>query len=178
MSVGGLQIDAGAGLAALGAAAAAFATIVGKKWLSQVPLGIYSITRTGLGTIVFYVIALILYCRYHFIEAFSPFLWQWMLLYGLIIVVCGESFWIRGAQSLPASQISVITSFTPAIGIVAAYLILGEVPSRTQYMGGGVIFLGIAIGLWGGRQKRQRNDDHPTTMQMQEMENQAGFRGI
>jgi drug/metabolite transporter (DMT)-like permease len=101
-----------------------------------------------------------------------------MLLYELIIVVCGESFWLRGTQNLPASQISAIASFTPAIGILAAFLILGEVPSLAQYIGGGVILLGIAIRLWGGRQKRQRDSDQPTTMQMQEMENQAGFRGI
>ncbi len=177
MPVAGLRLDAGALLAALGAAAAALATIIGKKCLNNVPLGVFSITRTGLGTIIFCIIALIVFGPNHFSEAFSPFLWEWMLLYGLIIVVCGETFWLRGTRRLPISQISVVSSFTPAIGILAAYLILGEVPIFAQYIGGGVILLGIMIGLLGSRWKKKDNN-LPTTKQLEEIENQSGFRGI
>ncbi len=177
MSVAGFRLDAGAVLAALGAIAASLATIIGKKCLHNVPLGIFSITRTGLGTIIFCAIALIVFGHDHFSEAFSPFLWEWMLLYGLIIVVCGETFWLRGTRRLTVSQISVFASLTPAIGILAAYLILGEVPTSAQYIGGSVILLGLLIGLLGGRWKT-KDKGLITTKQLQEMENQAGFRGI
>ncbi len=50
MSMGGLQIGLGELLVAAGSMAVAVSTIIGKKYLSQIPLGIYSVFRTALGT--------------------------------------------------------------------------------------------------------------------------------
>jgi drug/metabolite transporter (DMT)-like permease len=50
MQVGGFSIGVGELLVAIAAVALAVSTIIGKKRLSKVPLGIYSIVRTGLGT--------------------------------------------------------------------------------------------------------------------------------
>jgi drug/metabolite transporter (DMT)-like permease len=145
MSAAGLQFGLGELLTALGAIALAIATIVGKKWLSHVPLGTYSIVRTGLGTIVFFFVALGLYGRDHFAEVLSPFLWQWMLLYGTIIVVVGQSFWNAGLRTSSIATVTIIGSFTPIFGILAAYFILGEGVSTSQYIGGSVILLSLLI---------------------------------
>jgi drug/metabolite transporter (DMT)-like permease len=104
MQMAGFHLGVGELLAALGAVALAVATILGKKRLSKVPLGIFSIVRTGLGTMIFFIVALILYGQDHFMEAFSPFLWKWMLLYGAIIVVLGQSFWMAGFSGYPQSS--------------------------------------------------------------------------
>jgi di/tricarboxylate transporter len=62
-----------------------------KVYISEIVIGIF---RTGLGSIVFFIFAIILYGSGHFAEMFSPFLWQWMLIYGGMIVVVGQSLWI------------------------------------------------------------------------------------
>lgn len=178
MQMGGLAIGLGELMAALGAIALAIATIIGKQKLGRVPVGLYTIVRTGLGTVIFFLIALVLYGQDHFMGVFSPFLWKWMLVYGVIIVVIGQSFWLTGLRASSVSMASIIGSFVPIAGIVAAYLILGEVPTRAQYIGGGVILLGLVLSQLG----RQPNEiaQKPMTMTPteQELESQMGFKGI
>jgi drug/metabolite transporter (DMT)-like permease len=181
MQMGGFHIGLGELLAVVGAVALAISTIIGKKRLSRVPIGIYSTVRTGLGTLIFFIVALALYGREHFAGVFSPFLWQWMLLYGVIIVVVGQSFWLAGLRVSSVSTASLIGSFVPLAGILAAYLILGEVPTRPHYIGGGVILLGLLLS--------QVGIQHQTTRRVamtrvsaapaeQAIETRMGFKGI
>ncbi len=151
MNMGSFGLGLGEILAVAGSVAIAASTIIGKKYLSQIPLGIYSIFRTALGTVIFFFIALVLYGSDHFADAFSPFLWQWMFLYGGLIVVVGQSFWIKGLKTATVSMVSLVSSFSPIAGILAAYLILGEAPTRPQYIGGSLILVGISlsqVGIW------------------------------
>jgi drug/metabolite transporter (DMT)-like permease len=145
----GLGVGFGELLAILAALASVVSTIVVKGWLSHIPLAIFSIFRTALGTVVFFFIALILYGSDHFKNALSPFLWQWMLVYGVVIVVVGQSFWFKGLRASTVSQASLAGSFTPVIGILAAYLVLGETPTFPQYIGGSLIIVGIFLGQIG-----------------------------
>lgn len=162
ISMGFLSVGTGDILAALAAVALAASTIIGKLKLFQVPLGIYTIFRTALGTVIFFFAALLLYGRHHF-----------------RIVVVGQSFSIAGLRAASISEASLAGSFTPA-GIVAAYLILGEVPTLVQYIGGGVILIGIfisQIGIW--RQKSiNAASQVSSTQKLQEIESGMGFKGI
>lgn len=180
MQMAGFHLGVGELLAALGSVALAVATILGKKRLSKVPLGIFSIVRTGLGTMIFFIVALILYGQDHFMEAFSPFLWKWMLLYGAIIVVLGQSFWMAGLRASSVSTASIIGSFTPIAGILAAYWILGEVPTSAQYMGGGVILLGLVFSQVGLRRQMARMAQCQVSSAQvgQAIESHMGFKGI
>ncbi|WP_143780333.1 DMT family transporter [Leptolyngbya sp. 'hensonii'] len=181
MDMGPIHMGRGEGLAAIAAIALALSTILGKAQLSQVPLGIYSVFRTAIGTIVFFIFALVLYGPDHFAEAFSPFLWQWMLLYGALIVVVGQSFWVTGLRVSTVSTVSIVGSFTPIAGILSAYLILGEAPLRAQYIGGAVILLGILLGQLGTGQKAQASATltKVTVLETgQTLESRVGFKGI
>ncbi|MGI2907715.1 DMT family transporter [Tolypothrix sp. VBCCA 56010] len=172
MNVGGFHIGIGELLAAVGGVALAVSTIISKKQLSQIPAGIYSIFRTALGTLIFFGSALVLYGSDHFMNAFSPFLWRWMFVYGVVIVVVGQSFWIRGLRACSVSMASLASSFTPIIGILAAYLILGEVPSSAQYIGGSVILFGIFLSQVGILRQSSPKQEKQT------IENKIGFKGI
>lgn len=179
MQMGGLQVGLGELLAMLGAIALSCATIIGKKRLGKVPLGIYSIVRTGLGTLIFFGIALVLYGRDHFTDAFSPFLWQWMLLYGVIIVVVGQSFWTVGLRGTSVSTATIIGSFAPIAGILAAYLILNEIPTNAQYIGGAVILLGLFLSQIGIQRQMASTNVHMSPVYTeQSIESEMGFRGI
>jgi drug/metabolite transporter (DMT)-like permease len=143
MSSAPVQLGWGEVFAAIAAIALSISTVVTKRDLSQMPLGLYSVVRTAIGTVVFFVTAMILYGSAHFMEAFSPFLWQWMLVYGILIVVIGQSLWFRGSIATDVSTSASIGSFAPVAGVLAAYFILGEVPTKFQYIGGSILLISI-----------------------------------
>ncbi|MEH1905955.1 MAG: DMT family transporter [Nostoc sp.] len=181
MNMRGLQVGLGELLVAVGSLAVAVSTIIGKKYLSQIPLGIYSIFRTALGTVIFFFFALTLYGSDHFADVLSPFLWQWMFLYGELIVVVGQSFWIKGLRTSTVSTASLVGSFTPIVGIVAAYLILGEAPTLPQYIGGSVILVGLFLSQLGKMQQTSGKVAFSvvgSTQAEQEVEIGMGFKGI
>jgi drug/metabolite transporter (DMT)-like permease len=137
----------GIALTAAAAAAQAAATILSRGYLREVPVGAFSVVRTGLGTVVFFCLALALYGGGHFAEAFTPFLWQWMLLYGTLIVVIGQTLWVIGIRRTRTADAALAEAFNPLGAVLAAYLILGEVPTSAQAVGGAFIALGIGLGL-------------------------------
>ena len=161
---------------AIGAVSSAIGTILSKNSLDNISPGFYSLFRTFLGGIIFFFTAIYLYGVEHFMDVFSPFLWKWMLLYGAVIVALGQSFWFIGLEGSPSSKISLASSFIPISGILAAFLVLGEVPTVAQYIGGSMVILGIFISQVGIRKENKRiaNRDKFT----KQMDNEAGFKGI
>ncbi|MBU7585100.1 MAG: DMT family transporter [Nostoc sp. TH1S01] len=180
MNMPGFHLGAGEILAAVGAVAAAVATVIGKKSVSHVPLGIFTIYRTALGTVVFFFLALRLYGQHHFVEVFSPFLWRWMLLYSAVIVVLGQTLWFKGLKASTVSVASLVGSFTPIAGILAAYFILDEAPTLPQYIGGSLIVIGIFISQLGVMRQtcRAATVEQINSNQVQEVESEMGFKGI
>lgn len=173
---GFLAIGLGELFTAIGAVSLAIATILSKKSLDKITPGFYSLFRTVLGGIIFFFIALLIYGENHFMDVLSPFLWQWMLLYGAVIVALGQSFWFIGLEGSPSSKISLAGSFIPISGIVAAYLVLGEVPSIAQYIGGGIVILGIIISQIGIRKQNKRLANRKELTKS--IDNEVGFKGI
>ncbi len=189
MNMGGaFGLGVGEILVALGAVASSTSTILNKKRLleipahisEQIPLGVYNIFRTALGTVIFFFIALILYGKHHFMDAFSPFLWQWMFLYAFVIVVLGQLFWVRGLNTSTISAASSVGSFTTVMGMLAAYLILGEAPTLAQYVGGSVILVGIFVSQISIRRKNARvaMSHMSSTQEKQEVDVSVGFKGV
>ncbi|MCA1994621.1 MAG: DMT family transporter, partial [Coleofasciculus sp. S288] len=172
----GFQIGIGELMTVGWAVAIALSTIISKAKLRNIPLGIFTIYRTALGTLVFFVVAIKLYGSVHFIDAFSPLLWQWMLFYGAVIVAGGQFCFFNGLKKTTASEVSLVSSFSPIVGIVAAYLILGEAPNMAQYIGGTIILLGIALNQIGATPKSA--EIAAESGSAKEMEMEAGFKGI
>ncbi len=175
MNMGGFSLGLGEILVATSTVTSAVATIITKAWLSDIPLGFFSIFRTGLGTIIFFFVALVLYGQNHFSDAFSPFLWKWMLVYGVVIVVLGQSFWLKGTRAVTVSTASLVGSFTPIISVFAAYLVLGEIPTQAQYIGGSLVLVGIFLSQVGIRLHTKRHMNMMTTEK--EIETTMGFKG-
>lgn len=174
----GISIGKGELMAAGGAITLAISTIISKITLREIPLGIFTIYRTIVGTLVFLLITLQLFGPAHFMDIFSPFLWQWMLIYGTVIVVGGQLCWLTGLKISGAADVSLASSFSPLAGILAAYLILKEVPTFAHYIGGSVIFCGIVfnqIGVW---QKSQKPTFPSKSNSLKEMDREVGFKGL
>ncbi|MBE9110655.1 DMT family transporter [Nodosilinea sp. LEGE 07298] len=174
VQMAGLTLGSGELLAMGGAVAAAIATVASKASLGEVPLGLFNLVRTGLGTAIFFVAVIVLFAPDHFQDAFSPFVWQWMVGYGVVIVVGGQLAWFQGLKTSHAAEVALANAFNPLAGILAAFLILGETPTGAQYIGGAVIAVGIALNQWGSRQPAAPKP--PLTQP--EAETGMGFRGV
>ncbi|MBW4700088.1 MAG: DMT family transporter [Aphanocapsa lilacina HA4352-LM1] len=161
----------GEGFAALAAVTSAVATILSKNGLAAVPPGIYLVVRSALGAVIFFFVAWALYGPQHFQDAFSPILWQWMLLYGAVIVALGQLFWFSGLKRAAILDASLISSFIPAIGTVGAYFLLGEVPDGIQYFSGTLVIAGLLLSQWGSRQPQAASSPEM-------LETIGGFKGM
>ncbi len=156
MSPASFGMGQGELLVGISAILLAIANLLTKIYLKTVPLGIFSVVRTGIGTIVFFIIAQILYGPHHFMDIFSPFLWGWVMIYSLVIVVIGQLCWFNAQKKSTFAELTLATAIQPIISILMAFVILGEFPKIPQFIGGSILLVGIAlsaIGTW--RDKRQ-----------------------
>ncbi len=172
----GFSLGKGELAIAIAALALAVSAIISKVQLSRIPLGIFSVFRMLVGTLVFFCVVLKLYGVEHFMDVFSPFLWQWMLVYSAVIVVGGQLAWFMGLRKSTASEVSLANSFNPIAGILGAYFILGEVPNMAQYIGGSLILLGIVLGQIGISRMSDRAATRMPVAIAMDME--VGFKGV
>ena len=172
----GIEIGLGELLILIAAVFKAVSNLISKVSLKQIPLGIFNVFRMVVGTIVFFVATIVLYGPNHFMDVTSPFLWRWMLLYSAVIVVGGQLAWFSGLKQSTASEVSLATAFNPIAGVLAAYLILGELPTLAQYIGGAVILGGIVLNQIGvQRLNAAVPEQQPTPKDMSES---ITFKGV
>ncbi len=176
IALAGFGIGQGELLAVIAAIALAISNIISKVSLTRISVGAFTIIRTALGTVIFFFAALFLYGRDHFGDIFSPFLWKWMLVYGTIIVALGQSFWLTGLKKTSGTEASLAGAINPIAAIVAAYLILGELPTAAQYLGGGIILSGVLSSELGTCCKPASTTDKNS--HALKMETGIGFKGI
>jgi drug/metabolite transporter (DMT)-like permease len=68
-----------------------------------------------------------------------------MLAYGTIIVVIGQSFWIKGLKESPIATSAIISCFHPIAGMFFAYWILAESPTIAQAVGSVILLIGLLL---------------------------------
>ena len=99
-----------------------------------------------------------------------------MVGYAAVIVVGGQFFWFSGLKRSSASEVSFATAFNPLAGVLAAYLLLGDVPTLPQYIGGAVILIGSVLNQVGvQRLNRVAPEQRPLPKEMNEA---MGFKGV
>ena len=174
MGISGFAIGRGELMVAVGAIALSVSDTISKIKLNSIPLGIFTIFRTAVGTLIFFSLTVKLYSLDHFMDAFTPIVWQWMLIYGAVIVVGGQLAWFRGLKSASAADMSLASSISPVAGILFAFLILGEVPTKAQYIGGAVIAIAIIFSQLGAK----KQSDLSQSEGIKKMNEEVGFKGI
>jgi O-acetylserine/cysteine efflux transporter len=74
----------------------------------------------------------------------------------------GYGIWNRLLASHPSSAVVPFTLLVPVVGMSAAWLVLGEVPSPTELAGGLLLLGGVATAvLTGAGRRRQRREAEP-----------------
>lgn len=176
--MGGLQVGLGEVQVAIAAVILASVTVISKARLQHIPIGIFNIAKVAVGTVVFFLLANILYGSHHFTDILSPFLWQWMLLYGSVIVVAGQLCWFAGLRGSTPADITLANAVNPIVAIAMAFFILGEVPTMAQYAGGTIIFVGIILSLIGSLREARSKQRLTHLTPAQQMGMAIGFRGV
>ena len=174
------QMRGGIGLGETYAAAGTFLLVLGaelgRKQLQSIPLGVFSVFRNVVGSIIFLIVVLIMLGPGHFMDLFRPVLWGWMALYGSIIVVGGQLCWFSGIKRVTPADISLAAAFSPIAGVIFAFLILGEIPMTAQIIGGAVILCGIGAGLAGDLKFPQR--EAKRTRSVKSKDKPKAFTGV
>jgi drug/metabolite transporter (DMT)-like permease len=178
MTMAGFHIGIGEVFVAIASVITSIASVNNKMQLQSIPLGIFTIYRNLLGTVIFFVIANVLYGKEHFADAFSPLLWQWMLLYALVIVVIARLCWLTGLKRATPTELNLATLINPILTIFMAYLILKQVPTQAQYYGLSLLIIGVILSFIGNleQEKMKRQATKPTDIE--KMDTPIGFRGV
>ena len=180
---GGFMLGKGEFYALLTAITLALGTLLSKIWLNSVPFGIFAVLRMLVGAIVYFFWAYYFYGPVHYADIFAPIVWQWMLLYGGLIVAGGQTLFLLGVRNASGQDVALAQSFSPIAAVLFAFLLLGEVPGTPILIGGSVILVGIFIAQAGGwyrqRLERQRQlSKRLTNGEIMEIEGRETFRGV
>lgn len=178
MTMAGFHIGTGEIFVAIAAIIGSIATIVGKLQLQSIPLGIFTIYRNILGTVIFFLLANLLYGPNHFAEVLSPFLWQWMIVYAAVIIITGQLCWLAGLKNATSTELNLASLLNPIAAIIMGYLILGEAPTLAQYLGGSLLLVGIILGFVGNLHQAKINRELVKPSPREAMSMAIGFRGV
>ncbi len=158
-------------------------TLVSRVGLQGIPLGIFSIYRTVLGTIIYYWLAIWLYGPNHFQDLFSNVVLKWVWVYAIIVIIVGQFAWNIGLKNARSADVSLATSFSPVAALIIAMILLGEDPGPGLIPGGLIILAAIGVGQF-GRIRSQRaeaaaaqREQELETDDVLEAESRVNFKG-
>ncbi len=86
--------------------------------------------------------------------ALGPVDWLVVLYVSLLAITVAYLLWYWGLRVLTPSQTAVYTYLVPVFGVLASWIVLGEVPAVFALIGGGVIVAGVILTNTGSRRAR------------------------
>ncbi len=173
---GGFEMGKGEMGALLATLSYIASTLVARTGLRGIPMGIFAIYRTVVGTVFYFFLAIYLFGPLHFQDVFHPLVWQWVWIYALIVVICGQFAWALALKNARSGDVSLATSFSPLAAILIAMVLLGEDPGPGLIPGGAIILLAIGLGQY-GRMRSQRQTAAPARIRALEHEGEVNFKG-
>ena len=72
-----------------------------------------------------------------------------VLYLGLLATVLAYTLWTRLLQRHPTGRVAPYSLLVPVIGLIAAWVLLGEQPTLLQLIGTVVVLLGLVINMQG-----------------------------
>lgn len=162
------QINKGDLLIIASAIVYAMTALLGKLVLGkECSLRVVVFSRNFISSIVFMVIALILFGPHHFSDVFSGQLWIIMVIYALILIVLGQFLWYAALNKLDSQTIGRLTVLSPIFGVMYALVLNGERPSSIQISAFGVIIVGVFISSLGKSKSQEKETELDKNVQME-----------
>lgn len=135
-------------LALAGAFMAAGYMIVGRRVRPGLSLISYISTVYSTAAVLLIVMAV---ASGQQMSGFSPPIYFWMLCLALIPQLLGHTSYNYALGYLPAAFVSVAVLAEPVGATLLAVVVLGEVPTGLEVIGGVIILVGIGISSWRSR---------------------------
>lgn len=151
-------------------------TIITRASLRHVPLGVFSIFRTVLGTLMYLSFNLAFSGHHHFNDMFQPVLLKWIWVYAVLVILVGQFTWNLGLKYADAKDIALATSCSPVAAISIAILLLNENAGPGFLLGTLIMTLGIAVAQYGRR--RQCNAKEAAIEKAVDLERKINFKGV
>lgn len=123
----------------------ALGEIVSAKILPNCSEKSYVFIRNLGSAVIFFIIVIVLFDSHHFAEAFRGELWILMLIYAALAIVLAQLLWLFSLKRLPLSFVSNSRLFDPIFILAFAYLLLGEIPSVSQFIIIGIIIISVVL---------------------------------
>jgi drug/metabolite transporter (DMT)-like permease len=76
------------------------------------------------------------------------------------------------------TELNLASLLNPIFAIIMAYLILGEVPTLAQYLGGSLLLVGVILSFIGNLYQSKINRELTKSSTIEKMDTPIGFRGI
>jgi len=80
--------------------------------------------------------------------------WYYLLFLGIFTTAIGHTLFIKSLRHFSVSTVSILSNFTPVVGISLGILFLHEKPSPNILMGGSLILLTALIEVWLGLRRK------------------------
>ncbi|MFO7758037.1 MAG: DMT family transporter [Roseovarius sp.] len=147
-----ISLRDGGGLSALGkgewatvAATLAYiaSTLVTRTSLREIPIGIFSVGRTIMGSAMYFALVCVIAGPDAFRDIFAPVLWSWIWLYAGLVIVLAQVTWNMALKHAGSDVLSLATSFSPLAAILIAMALLDETPGAGFVPGAALIMLAI-----------------------------------
>jgi drug/metabolite transporter (DMT)-like permease len=129
-------------LAVCGAIAGAGYLLIGRKLRSKMSLVSYISLVYGMAAIV---LVIIMFSAGESPFGYSPQIYLWLILLGLVPQLIGHSTFNWALGYLSAAYVSITLLGEPIGSTILAYFILQEKPTLIKLIGGGMILIGIYI---------------------------------
>ncbi len=138
----------------------AITALIGKLMLSEkCSLAVVVFTRNFISSIIFFIIANMLFGFTHFGDVFSGQLWIVMSIYAFIIIVLAQLLWYASLGKLDSKTVGSLASLSPIFGVTYAYFLNGERPSEVQISAFIVIMIGLFISSLGKAKPKNKERD-------------------
>ncbi len=145
MNNGGLRIQTGELLVLIAAPFLALTEFISQRVLQFCSVPLYVFFRNFVSAMVFFAIAIVLFGFEHFAMAFIGELWLIMIAYAALAVVAAQLLWLRATSMLPVKTIANSQLLNPAMSLLFAFLLLGEVPNSQQWSVMAIVLAGMLL---------------------------------
>jgi drug/metabolite transporter (DMT)-like permease len=162
------QINQGDLLIIASAVVYAISALIGKLFLAKdCSLKVVVFSRNLVSSVIFFIIATILFGPNHFGEVFSGQLWIIMSIYALIVIVFAQFLWYAALNKLDSQTVGRWTVLSPIFGVLYAFILNGERPSSLRITAFAVIAVGVFISSLGKKQPQEKETEMDKNPQME-----------
>lgn len=84
--------------------------------------------------------------------------WYYLLFLGLVTTALGHTFYVKSLRHFSAATVSILSNFTPVVGIVLGIIFLQENPSGNILLGGSLILFTALLEVWMGMKNEIYNN--------------------